>query len=115
MDIQYTCCEDYLIPDFAINVKIESIGKYRRMRLHFLEEHRPDLYQQIVLSGQLHTYLAEIDRVCHKRLEHMIRDMAETEGIDEGLKAANQLGWISRMNSIKGHTEEAIIAELIFA
>ena len=84
------------------------------MLLHYLQEHRPDLYQQIVLSGQLHTHLTEIDRVCHKRLEHMIREMAKAEGIDEGLKAANQLGWISRMNSIKARAEEAIIAELIF-
>ena len=115
MNIQYTCCGDYLIPVFAINMETDSIGKYGRMRLRHLQENRPDLYQRIVLSGQFHAHLTEIDRTCHERLDRMIRQMAEAEGVDEQLKAENQLGWVGRMNNIKARAEEIVLNEIVYA
>ena len=92
-----------------------AIGHYGRMRKAYLEEHRPGLYTRLILSGKLYDHLAETDQVCRDRIERMIAQMAEAEGINEKLKASDQLGWISRMNSIRRRVEELLLDELIFA
>ncbi len=84
------------------------------MRKAYLEEHRPGLYTRLILSGKLYEHLAEIDACCADRMDRMIRQMAETEGINEKLKASDQFGWISRMNSIRHRVEEILLDELIF-
>lgn len=114
MNINYIPCGDFLIPDFAIAVETESLGKYGRMRHMHLQEHCPVLYQQLVLSGQLRAHLLEIDRACRERMERIISRMAEAEGIDERLKASDQLGWTGRMNSIRQRAEEMVLADLVF-
>ena len=86
-----------------------------RMRKAYLEEHRPGLYTCLILSGKLYDHLAETDQVCRDRMERMIAQMAEAEGINEKLKASDQLGWISRMNSIRHRVEEILLDELFFA
>ena len=114
MNINYIPCGDYLVPDFAIALETESLGKYGRMRHNYLREHRPDLYQQLVLSSNLRSHLMEIDQVCRDRMERIISQMAEAEGVNERLKASDQLGWISRMNNIHQRAEENVISELIY-
>ena len=114
MNINYIPCGDYFIPDFAIALETESLGKYGRMRHNYLREHRPDLYQQLVLSSNLRSHLMEIDQVCRDRMERIVPQMAEAEGVDEQLKALDQLGWISRMNNIHQRAEETILDELVF-
>ena len=98
MNINYIPCGNYFIPDFAIAVEAEPLGKYGRMRHTYLREHCPRLYQQLVLTGRLQTHLLDIDHTCRDRMERIIKRMAEAEGVDEKLKASDQLGWISRMN-----------------
>ena len=93
----------------------QSIGHYGRMRKAYLEEHRPGLYERLLLSGKLYDHLAETDQVCQDRMERMIAQMAEAEGINEKLKASDQLGWISRINNIHQRAEEIILDELVFA
>ena len=115
MNINYIPCGDYLVPDFAIALETESLGKYGRMRHAHLREHCPGLYQQLVLSGQLRAHLSGIDQTCRERMERIINQMAETEGVDEQLKASDQLGWISRMNNIWARSEEIVLAELIYS
>ena len=85
------------------------------MRKAYLEEHRPGLYERLLLSGKLYEHLAETDRVCRDRMERMIARMADAEGINEELKASDQLGWDGRMNSIRQQAEEIILHELIYA
>ena len=114
MNITYIPCGDYLIPDFAIAPETESIGEYGRMRHTYLREHRPDLYQHLILSGRLRAHLLDTDQTCRKRKERIISHMVEAEGVDERLKASDQLGWISRMNSIHQRAEETVLNELIF-
>ena len=80
----------------------------------YLEEHRPGLYTRLILSGKLYEHLAEADQVCRDRMKRMIVQMAEAEGINEKLKASDQLGWISRMNSIRHQVEEILLNELVF-
>ena len=114
MNITYIPCGDYLIPDFAIALETEFIGKYGRMRHTYLREHRPDLYQHLVLSGRLRAHLLEIDQTYRDRMERIIIRTAEAEGVDEKLKASDQLGWISRMNSIRQLAEETVLNEVVF-
>ena len=75
----------------------------------------PGLYTRLILSGKLYEHLAETDQVCRDRMERMIAQMAEAEGINEKLKASDQLGWISQMNSIRSQAEEIVLQEIIYS
>ena len=113
--IHYTLHGDYYFPDNSATDSHTAIGHYGRMRKAYLEEHRPGLYERLLLSGKLYDHLAETDRACQDRMERIITQMAKAEGINEQLKASDQLGWVSRMNSIHQRAEEIILDELVFA
>ena len=113
--IHYTLHGDYYFPDISASDSHTAIGHYGRMRKAYLEEHRPGLYTRLILSGKLYDHLAETDQVCRDRMKRMIAQTAEAEGINEQLKASNQLGWISRMNSIRQQVEEIVLDELVFS
>ena len=112
--IHYTMHRDYYFPDISASDSHTDIGHYGRMRKAYLEEHRPGLYTRLILSGKLYDHLAETDQVCRDRMKRMIAQLAEAEGINEQLKVSDQLGWISRMNSIRHRVEEILLAELVF-
>ena len=115
-DIHYTLHGDYYFPDLDLpEAPNQAIGRYGRMRKAYLEEHRPGLYERLLLSDKLYDHLVETDQVCRDRMERMIAQMAEAEGINEKLKASDQLGWISRMNSIRQQAEEIILNEIVFS
>ena len=78
-----------------------------------LEQH-PLLYSELLLSEQLYPHLVEIDQACAGRLELLIRQMAEREGVTEAIKAADQMEWVRRMNSIRSRAEEIVNSELIY-
>ena len=84
------------------------------MRLNYLQEHRPGLYTRLILSGTLYEHLAEIDQTSRWQMEQIISQMALTEGVDEILKAKDQMVWVGRMNNIRQCAEEIILAELIY-
>lgn len=114
--IHYTLHGDYYFPDLDLpDSPRQTIGRYGRMRKGYLEEHRPGLYERLLLSGKLYDHLAETDQVCRDRMEQIITRMAKAEGINEQLKASDQLGWVSRINSIHQSAEEIILDELVFA
>ena len=114
--IHYTLHGDYFFPDQGFpESPRQAIGRYGRMRKAYLEEHHPGLYTRLILSGKLYNHLAETDQVCRDRMERMIARMADAEGINEELKASDQLTWVGRMNSIRQQAEEIILHELIYA
>jgi len=113
--IHYTMHGDYFFPDISASDSHTDIGHYGRMRKAYLEEHRPGLYTRLILSGKLYDHLAETDQVCRDRMKRMIAQTAEAEGINEKLKASDQLGWISRMNSIRSQAEEIVLQEIIYS
>ena len=78
-------------------------------------EYRPIIYSDLVLSGKLYGYLSDIDTQARNKLDLLVTQLAEKEGINESLKAQNQLAWIGAMNNIRNRAEEFINAELIFA
>ena len=106
---------DYLIPNLALPDEPEyQIGKYGRMRRNYLKEHRPVLYANLLTSGTLHRHLAEIDQACNERMEIIVSDMARQEDVTEALKAADQMEWVRRMNSIRNRAEEIVLTELVY-
>ena len=106
---------DYLIPNLALPDEPEyQIGKYGRMRRSYLKEHRPILYANLLTSGTLHRHLAEIDQACNERMEIIVSAMVKQEGVTEALKAADQMEWVRRMNSIRSRAEEIVLTELVY-
>ena len=115
MTIQYHRCGDYLLPNLIIeDQKTQPIGKYGRIRKRYLKEHRPVLYTNLLLSGELFAHLAEIDKACESRMELLVLQMAKREGVSEALKESDQMTWVSRMNSIRSRAEEIVFHELIY-
>ena len=113
--IHYTLHGDYYFPNLELpEIPCQTIGYYSRMRLNYLQEHRPGLYTRLILSGKLYEHLAEIDQTCQQRMEQIIPRMALAEGVDEKLKAKDQMAWVSRMNSIRQRAEKMILQELIY-
>ena len=115
MEITYSQCGDYLIPNLILPVEEQQpIGKYGRMRKRYLKEHRPVLYSSLILSCKLYQHLSEIDRACRDRLDLIIRQMCRQEGVTEKLKAVNQMAWIGKMSSIQNRAEEIVLHELVY-
>ena len=106
---------DYFIPDLVSQDDSNyQIGKYGRMHRSYLKEHRKILYNNYVLEGTLFKHLAEIDQACNERMENIVSAMAEQEGVTEALKAADQIEWVRRINSIHNRAEEIILTELVY-
>lgn len=114
-EITYTQNGDYLVPDITITEQTRPIGKYGRMRRTYLQEHRPTLFSSLSLKEKLFPHLLEIEDTANQRLEQMIREMAQAEGITEQLKAEDQMRWVGEMNNIKARAEEVILQELIYS
>jgi len=111
----YTQVGDYFIPNLVISETTQSpLGKYGRMRKRYLKEHRPVLYTNLLVTGKLDQHLAEIDMACEVRMELLTQQMAKQEGVTEALKAADQMDWICRMNSIGSRVEEIVMNELVY-
>ena len=107
---------DYYLPDIDLSDADKTpIGRYGRMRMTYLQEHRPGLYTRLLLSGKLYGHLSEIDRTCKERMGRMVPQMVAAEGINETMKARDPLVWVGRMNSIRQLAEESILTELIYA
>lgn len=115
MNIQYYESGDYYLPDLNLQeLGPFPIGKYGRMRKQYLKEYRPILCCNLLLSERLYQHLAEINQSCVERMELLIRQMADREGVTEALKAADQFEWVRRMNSIQSRAEEIMLNELVY-
>ena len=116
MELSYTQCGDYLIPDLVLSDTSEyHIGKYGRMRRAYLRDHRIALYSILLLTEKLFSHLSEIDAACKNRLEIIEAEMMRREGVTEALKAANQMEWVRRRNGILSRAEEIVLHELVYA
>lgn len=105
----------YFIPNITLPDDGEyQIGKYGRMRRSYLKKYRKIFYNNYVLEGTLFKHLAEIDQACNERIENIVSAMAKQEGVTEALKAADQIEWVRRMNSIRNRAEEIVLHELVY-
>ena len=106
---------NYFIPNLVSQDDSNyQIDKYGRMRRSYLKEYRKILYNNYVLEGTLFKHLAEIDQACNERIENIVSAMAKQEGVTEALKAADQIEWVRRMNSIRNRAEEIVLHELVY-
>ena len=111
----YELIGDYYIPVLTLSSEEQRpIGKWGRMHRDYLKEHRPILFNDLILSGQLWTYLADLNNQAQERLSLIIEQMKASEGVTEELKAANQMAWVGAMNSIRNRAEEIILREMIY-
>ena len=114
MKLEYIRNGDYYIPNLTIQKEERSIGKWGRMHREFLREHHPIQFSQLVLSGTLFTYLADLNEQANQRMEILIVQMQAAEGVTEDLKATNPMAWAQHMNNIQARAEEVVREELIF-
>ena len=114
--LDYTMVNGYYLPNLTAAAPTEQhpTGRWGRLHKMYLKEQHPIRYNQLLLSGKLGSYLAALDEQADKQLALIIRQMQEAEGVTEALKAADQLEWVRRMNSIRNRAEEIIKTELIF-
>ena len=105
---------DYLIPDLKLSEqRSKPLGKYGRMRKTYLKEHRPILYNQLLMSEKLYPHLLEIDETAQSRLEQLMPQLTKDAGATEQLKASDPMKWVGLMNTCKAQAEEILMAELI--
>ena len=107
---------DYLMPCLTVPAKEEqTIGIFGQRHLDYLKQHRRVTYTNLLTSGRLNAYLADVDRQAQERLERLIEDMKQAQGITEQLKAENALEWTGRMNNIRACAMEIVNEEIIYA
>ena len=112
--IEYTLVGDYYIPNIALPEEKRPIGKWGRIYREYLKEHHPIRFNDLVLSGQLWTYLADLNEQAQDRLSLIIEQMKTSEGVIEEHKTADQMAWVGAMNSICNRAEEIILREMIY-
>jgi hypothetical protein len=114
--LDYTMVNSYYLPNLTAAAPAEQhpTGRWGRLHKMYLKEQHPIRYNQLLLSGELSGYLAKLDKQAEEQLALTVQQMQESEGVTEALKAADQLEWVRRMNSICNRAEEIIKSELIF-
>ena len=112
----YELIGDYYIPVLTLSsVEQRSIGKWGRMHRDYLKEHHPILFNDLILSGRLWTYLADLNEQAQERLSLIVDQIKAAEGVTEEMKAADQMGWVEAMNSIRNRAEEIVLHEMIYS
>ena len=104
---------DYLLPNLT-TLESVPVGIWGRRRRRYLREHRQSLYTALLLNGTLDAHLADIDRQAEEMFSQLVKQLADTEGVTEQLKAEYQMEWVGRMNNISNRAAETVNAELIF-
>ena len=113
-NMEYVLVGDYYIPNLKLLNEERSIGKYGRMHREYLNEHNPMMFNDLVLEGQLWTYLADLNEQEQKRLQRIVEQMQVSEGVTKELKAADQMAWVGAINSIRNRAEEIVLREMIY-
>lgn len=114
--IEYIKHGDYYLPNLIDTASVNSseLGKYGRMRLNYLKEHKYAEYIILWSENKLRKHLKDIDKTANSRFNLLMKQFAEIENINEELKSNNQMEWVSRMNNIKNRVDEVILKEYIY-
>lgn len=115
-NLTYTKVGDYNLPNLVLpqDERDLSFGKYGRMRQKYLEHHRRAMWINLLTSCKLNEHLHEIDVQCNEMVEQIVKGLAKQNGIDENLKATDQMKWVGLMNTFKAQAEEIVTNELIY-
>ena len=113
-EMNYIRFGDYYIPDIRLPEENRPIGRWGRMHRDYIKEHNAIRFNDLCLSGELWTYLADLNEQAQSRLELIIEQMKATEGVTESMKATDQMAWVGAMNNIRNRAEEIVKSELIY-
>ena len=115
MEITYSKYGDYYLPDLVLSEEeAATYGRFGRMRLQYLKEHRRATYINLKTSGQLIHHLNEVDREANEMLQLLIEQMAQAQGITEQIKSEDQMAWVGAMNNIRNAVEEIVAGKTIY-
>ncbi len=113
--ISYTLQGDCYLPDFVLPAEENrSVGVWGQRHLRYLKQHRKVLYTNLLTSGKLRSYLANIDEQAETMFFRLVEQMAQRNGVTESLKASDQMAWVQKMNNIRNSAQEIVYAELIY-
>ncbi len=115
MEITYSKYGDYYLPDLVLSEEEPATyGRFGRIRLKYLKEHRRVLYINLLTSGELTQHLNEVDRQAREMLEMLVKQMTQEQGITGQLKSEDQVAWVGAMNNIRSAAEEVVMQEIMF-
>ena len=112
--LDYILVGDYYIPLIQVPEEIRDIGFYGSLRRNYLKDYKKVLYSQLMLTGKLWTYLADLNEICVERRDQMMDQLMEAEDVTEELKGRDQMEWIRRVNNIRNRVDEVILNELVY-
>lgn len=112
--ITYIKTDDYYIPDWKLPEDHRPIGRWGRMHRDYLKEYHPVIFNQLVLSGTLWTYLADINEQAQQRMNVLVKQMMASEGITEESKESNQMDWVQKLSIICERATELVLNDLIY-
>ena len=114
-DLTYTKIGEYLIPDLAMDDEGDApLGKYGMLRETFLQKHHHGTYTSMLLTGRLEPHLREIDRQAEEQVERIVGNLKRLNGVDERMKANDQLAWVQAVNSFIAQAEEIVLPEIVY-
>ena len=112
-NLSYTQTGDYLLPNLTLHQPKTPLGKYGRLRRTYLRNHRPVLYNTMLLSGSLYPHLMEVEQTAESRMRQMMTELLAKSPAPD--KEQNQMAWVQHMNSLKAQAEELVLNELIYS
>ena len=115
-ELTYTKVGDYNLPNLTLQKQANPpLGKYGRIRREYLKNHRPILYNRLILSEKLYTHLTEIEGTANRRMEQMMDELMKANGLNEQTKESNPMLWVQTMNNLRAQAEEMILSELVYS
>ena len=112
-NLSYTQTGDYLLPNLTLHQPKTPLGKYGRMRLSFLRQQRPVLYNTMLLNGSLYPHLMEVEQTAESRMQQTMAQLLKQNPAPD--KESRQMAWVQHMNSLKAQAEELVLTELIYS
>ena len=112
-NLNYTQTGDYLLPNLTLHQPKNPLGKYGRMRLNFLKQQHPVLYNTMLLSGSLYPHLMEVEQTAESRMQQTMEQLLKQTPAPD--KESRQMAWVQHMNSLKAQAEELVLTELIYS
>ena len=116
MELTYEKNGDYLIPNLIPDSEPEEpLTKYGLMHRKYLMEQRRGIYSGMLMTGRLKAHCLEVQKQAEERMDFLTGQMAKSEGVDDALKAADQMKWVAKMNAIRHSAEETVLTELVYS
>ena len=113
MELTYRTESGYQLPNLEVP-EAPQVGKYGMLRRSFLANHKHGIYTGMLITGELNSHLAEIDRQATEMVDRLTEQMAAEQGVTEELKASDQMKWVGLMNGIQASAEEVVLKELVY-